>query len=97
MKIVMLGNYALYFIPRLIAFSEKLESDGNELWILQASKENLLYGSIPQTDMSSLNVVHVFDAPNSLNYQEKVFYKLNVRPYINDKTIPFCSQYNVMS
>ena len=73
----MLGNYALYFIPRLIAFSEKLESDGNELWILQASKENLLYGSIPQTDMSSLNVVHVFDAPNSLNYQEKVFYMLD--------------------
>ena len=77
MKVVMFGNYALYFIPRLIAFSEKLKADGGELWILQASKENLLYGKIPQADMSVLNIVHIWDAPEELNYKQKAFYMLD--------------------
>ncbi len=77
MKVVMFGNYALYFIPRLIAFSERLKADGGELWILQASKENLLYGKIPQTDMSALNIVHVWDAPENLDYKQKAFYMLD--------------------
>ena len=77
MKVVMFGNYALYFIPRLIAFSEKLKADGGELWILQASKENLLYGKIPQADMSVLDIVHIWDAPEELNYKQKAFYMLD--------------------
>ena len=77
MKVVMFGNYALYFIPRLVTFSEKLKADGGELWILQASKENLLYGKIPQADMSVLNIVHIWDAPEELNYKQKAFYMLD--------------------
>lgn len=77
MKVVMFGNYALYFIPRLLAFSERLKADGGECWILQASKENLLYGKIPQTDMSALNIVHVWDAPENLDYKQKAFYMLD--------------------
>lgn len=77
MKIVMFGNYALYFIPRLVALSNRLKSEGGELWILQASKENLLYGKIPQTDMSMQNIVHVWDAPEELDYQGKAFYMLD--------------------
>lgn len=77
MKIVMFGNYALYFVPRLVALSNQLMLEGGELWILQASRENLLYGGIPQTDMSSLNVVHLWDAPEKLDYQGKAFYMLD--------------------
>lgn len=77
MKVVMFGNYALYFIPRLVALSKRLKADGGELWILQASKENLLYGKIPQTDMSALNIVHVWDAPENLDYKQKAFYMLD--------------------
>lgn len=77
MKVVMFGNYALYFIPRLVALSERLKTDGGELWILQASKKNLLYGKIPQTDMSALNIVHVWDAPEDLDYKQKAFYMLD--------------------
>lgn len=77
MKVVMFGNYALYFIPRLVALSKRLKDDGGELWILQASKENLLYGKIPQTDMSALNIVHVWDAPENLDYKQKAFYMLD--------------------
>lgn len=77
MKVVMFGNYALYFIPRLIKFSEKLKSDGGELRILQANKQNLLYGKIPQADMAALDVVHIWDAPQNLSYQQKAFYMLD--------------------
>lgn len=77
MKVVMFGNYALYFIPRLVALSKRLKADEGELWILQASKENLLYGKIPQTDMSALNIVHVWDAPENLDYKQKAFYMLD--------------------
>lgn len=77
MKIVMFGNYALYFIPRLIAFSDRLKSEGGELWILQANKENLLYGKIPQADFAALNIVHIWDAPDELDYQEKAFFMLD--------------------
>lgn len=77
MKVVMFGNYALYFIPRLVAFAKRLQKENGELWILEANEKNLLYGKIPQSDMYSLNIAHIWDAPENLSYQEKAFYMLD--------------------
>ena len=77
MKVVVFGEYTMYFIPRLIAFADKLKSDGGELWVLQATKKSLLYDKLPQIDISALNIVYVWDAPAHLNYQEKAYYMLD--------------------
>ena len=76
MRVVMLGDYALYFIPRLIAFSEKLVSEGSDLWVLQASK-SLLYEKMPQMDTSNLNMINIEDAPKNFGFSRKVFYLLD--------------------
>lgn len=77
MKIVLFGNYALYFIPRLYSFSDKIESCDDELWILQERKGNLLYDKLPQISLQGLNIAHLWDAPLSYSYKQKCFYMLD--------------------
>lgn len=77
MKIVLFGNYALYFIPRLYSFFDKIESCDDELWILQERKGNLLYDKLPQISLQGLNIAHLWDAPLSYSYKQKCFYMLD--------------------
>lgn len=77
MKVVLFGNYAIYFIPRLSLLAERLNKEGGELWILEARNKNILYSNLPQIEKNNLNVVHIWDAPAELNYREKAFYMLD--------------------
>lgn len=77
MKIVMFGNYALYFIPRLVAFSEFLKSKGSTLDILEESQKNLLYENLPKVENTKLNIYHLWDSPPDLSYEKKIFYMLD--------------------
>lgn len=78
MKVVFFGNYALYFIPRLLEFRKKLQKEGSEMCILIASEgENILYSKLPQVDSSVLSIYKISDAPASFNYKEKSFFMLD--------------------
>lgn len=73
----MFGNYALYFIPRLIALSDFLKVIGHKLIILQESQKNKLYDQLPKVDDSQLCIYKLWDAPENFSYKKKVYYMLD--------------------
>lgn len=73
MKVLMLGNYALYFMPRLVAFHKRLKSQGDELVVVQESDKNKLYGNIPQLDTKEVNILHLSeDTDLSKPYKQRI-------------------------
>lgn len=81
MKVLMLGNYALYFMPRLVAFNRKLKSQGDELIVVQESDKNKLYSSIPQLDVKEVRILHLSDISDSTKpYKQRI---LNVLDKFN--------------
>ena len=81
MKVLMLGNYALYFMPRLVAFNRKLKSQGDELIVVQESDKNKLYSSIPQFDVKEVRILHLSDISDSTKpYKQRI---LNVLDKFN--------------
>lgn len=74
MKIVILGNYATYFIPRLVAFSNLLKANGHELIVVQESDKSRLYKGIVQLETSQLNYLHLSEiVKQSCSYKKKIF------------------------
>lgn len=73
----MLGNYALYYIPRIINFNQKLNDNGDELVIIQESDRNKLYGSIPQLECD-INIVHLSNISDcNQSYKKRIFHALD--------------------
>lgn len=73
MKVLMLGNYALYFMPRLGAFHKRLKSQGDELVVVQESDKNKLYGNIPKLDTKEVNILHLSeDTDLSKPYKQRI-------------------------
>lgn len=78
MKVLMLGNYALYFMPRLVAFHKRLKSQGDELVVVQESDKNKLYGNIPQLDTKEVNILHLSENTDSAKpYKQRIIHILD--------------------
>lgn len=74
MKVLMLGNYALYFIPRLVDFHQKLKSYGDELVVVQVSDRNKLYSSIPQLNINDVNILHLSEISDArFPFKKRIF------------------------
>lgn len=79
----MLGNYAVYFIPRLLHFKTYLQEKGDELIIIEESDKNKLYGSFANDDKNSLKRYLISEVKEKKSYKEKVFSLLDrIRPDI---------------
>lgn len=78
MRVLMLGNYALYYIPRLISFNRLLEKQGDELYVIQESDKNKLYGNIPQLDNKQVKILHLSEISDAdIPYKERIFQVLD--------------------
>lgn len=78
MKIVLLGNIALYFIPRINALVEYAEKNGHEFILLEANQGTFLYKNIPRTIKVTCETYTIEkDTPKNLRYDQKVFYILD--------------------
>lgn len=74
----MLGNYAIYFIPRLIDFNQKLKDKGHSLYVIQESDKNKLYDKIPEVDTSGLNMYHLSELTKGVtSYKDKIYSALD--------------------
>jgi len=54
MKIACIGNFAVYFIPRLISFGQYLKDKGHELIVIEEKNKHRLY-EFANDDKSPLN------------------------------------------
>src|SRR5690606_40875951 len=78
MKIVMMRNYAVYFIPRLKHFSNYLKARGHELYVIEESDRHRLY-TFAADDKSQLNRI-LLSQEGYLPYSElksRIYDKLN--------------------
>src|SRR5690554_4239592 len=60
MKIVMLGNYAVYFIPRLIHFNNFLADRKSSLFVVEESESHRLYTFATKGAKEDLNRIVLF-------------------------------------
>ena len=78
MKVLMLGNFALYFMPRLVAFNQKLKSQGDELLVIQEADKNKLYGNMPQLDPTEVTILHFQEISDSAKpYKQRIIHVLD--------------------
>lgn len=78
MKVLMLGNFALYFMPRLVAFHQQLKSQGDELLVIQEADKNKLYGNMPQLDTKEVAILHFQEISDSAKpYKQRIIHVLD--------------------
>lgn len=78
MKVLMLGNFALYFMPRLVAFNQKLKSQGDELLVIQEADKNKLYGNMPQLDTKEVAILRFQEISDSAKpYKQRIIHVLD--------------------
>ena len=78
MKVLMLGNFALYFMPRLVAFHQQLKSQGDELLVIQEADKNKLYGNMPKLDTKEVAILHFQEISDSAKpYKQRIIHVLD--------------------
>lgn len=78
MKIVLFGNFALYFIPRIVCLDNYLREHGDSLVVINSNEDNVLYGNLPQINLNrKYDLQNLWELSKNNDYTCKVFEALD--------------------